>query len=159
MASNISVSPKILNFISVQDDLKNKDIKLLIENNSKLLEKYEKQIPTTIDEVIKRVKTIFTYFTKNQYLPHNIFNDIENHITGKEISTDSFTEVAAKIVDKLNDYLWSGVELAGLLAIDGSSEVHDILYNLLNALENLSEGEPLTLYANEIQGYINELKR
>ena len=64
-----------------------------------------------------------------------ILNDIENHITGKEISTDSFTEVAAKIVDKLNDYLWSGVELAGLLAIDGSSEVHDILYNLLNALE------------------------
>ena len=60
-----------------QDDLKNKDIKLLIENNSKLLLKYEKQIPTTIDEVIKRVKTIFTYFTKNQYLPHNIFNDIE----------------------------------------------------------------------------------
>ena len=88
-----------------------------------------------------------------------ILNDIENHITGKEISTDSLTEVAAKIVDKLNDYLWSGVELAGLLAIDGSSEVHDILYNLLNALENLSEGEPLTLYANEIQGYINELKR
>ena len=43
-----------------QDDLKNKDIKLLIENNSKLLLKYEKQIPTTIDEVIKRVKTIFT---------------------------------------------------------------------------------------------------
>ena len=60
-----------------QDDLKNKDIKLLIENNSKLLEKYEKQTPATIDEVIKRVKTIFTYFTKNQYLPHNIFNDIE----------------------------------------------------------------------------------
>jgi hypothetical protein len=34
-----------------------------------------------------------------------ILNDIENHITGKEISTDSFTDVAAKIVDKLNDYL------------------------------------------------------
>lgn len=89
----------------------------------------------------------------------SILNDIENYITGKEISTDSFTEVAAKIVDKLNDYLWSGVELAGLLTIDGSSEIHDILYDLLNALENLSEGEPLTLYANEIQGYINELKR
>ena len=57
-------------------DLKGKDIKLLIEKNSKLLDKYEKQQLSTIMAVLKIVKATFNYFMDNTYIYSNPFNNL-----------------------------------------------------------------------------------
>ncbi|MEA3331578.1 MAG: site-specific integrase [Campylobacterota bacterium] len=57
-------------------DLKGKDIKLLIDKNSKLLDKYEKQKLSTIMAVLKIIKATFNYFMDNTYIYSNPFNSL-----------------------------------------------------------------------------------
>jgi len=57
-------------------DLKDKDLKLLISKKSKLLDAYEKQAPQTVNEIIKRTKTIFEYFVDNLYITNNPFHNL-----------------------------------------------------------------------------------
>ena len=57
-------------------DLKDKDLKLLITKKSKLLDKYEKQAPQTVNEIIKRTKTIFEYFVDNLHITNNPFHNL-----------------------------------------------------------------------------------
>ena len=61
-------------------DLKDKDIKKLIETKSKILDQFEKQELSTVDEAIKRIKTIFSYFVEQLYIYSNPF------ITMKKLS-------------------------------------------------------------------------
>ena len=67
-----------------QSDLKNKDIKLLIQNNSKLLEKYPKQGLRTTDEVIVKCKTIFALFQEKKYIPISPFEKFKK-LTNKKV--------------------------------------------------------------------------
>lgn len=71
-------------------ELKGKDIKKLVEVKSKILEKFEKQSLATVDEIIKRVKSIFKYFSDNEYLPQNIFEPIEKLSKGAQTSWREF---------------------------------------------------------------------
>ena len=57
-------------------DLKGKNIKLLIDTQSKLLDKYEKQELSTIMAVLKIVKATFNYFMDNTYIYSNPFNSL-----------------------------------------------------------------------------------
>ena len=73
-------------FYETKEDLKNKDIKLLIQSKSKLLDKYEKQTTRTVDEVIVKVKTIFKYFEENNFIHKNNF-EVLKKITKKSQPT------------------------------------------------------------------------
>ncbi|QOP46294.1 tyrosine-type recombinase/integrase [Sulfurimonas paralvinellae] len=54
-------------------DIRDKNLKLLIEKKSKLLDKYPKQSTRTIDEVVKRTKEIFEHFVDNNFIYKNPF--------------------------------------------------------------------------------------
>ena len=69
-------------------ELKNKDIKKLILNKSTLLNNFEKQSLTTLNGVMKKVKTIFKYFEDNTFIYKNPFNNLPKLINGNYISSD-----------------------------------------------------------------------
>ncbi len=62
-------------------ELQGKNIKLLIEKNSPLLDKYEKVSPSSVDEHIKKCKTMFNYFLDCQYIYTNPFLKIKKQST------------------------------------------------------------------------------
>lgn len=80
-------------------DLKDKNLKLLYDKNSNLLAKYDKQSISTVNEVLKKVITLFNYFVDNTYIYKNPFNKLTKTIT--RITTDKreFKE------DELRSYL------------------------------------------------------
>ena len=57
-------------------DLKNKNLKLLIDKNSKLLLQYEKQMLSTVMAVVKLVNEMFNYFVNNTYIYLNPFKQL-----------------------------------------------------------------------------------
>ena len=57
-------------------DLKDKNLKLLYDKKSKLLDNYEKQNISTVNEVLKKVKTMFNYYVDNTYIYKNPFNNL-----------------------------------------------------------------------------------
>ena len=72
-----------------QKDLKDKDIKLLIQMNSKLLEQYPKQGLRTTDEVIVKSKTIFALFQEKNYIHINPFEKFKKLAKKKVKNTDT----------------------------------------------------------------------
>lgn len=64
-------------------DLKDKNLKLLIDNKSKLLDKYETQAKSTLDEHIKRTKEIFEYFLDSNYIHKNPFIKLKSMSNGE----------------------------------------------------------------------------
>lgn len=67
-------------------DLKGKNLKALYDNKSKLLEQYEKQNLSTINEVLKKIRTMFNYFVDNTYVYKNPFNNLTK--TVKRLDTE-----------------------------------------------------------------------
>ena len=49
----------------------------MIKNRSKLLNQYEKQSLSNVDEIIVRVKTIFDYFVENTFIYNNPFKNLK----------------------------------------------------------------------------------
>jgi len=79
-------------------ELKGKDIKKLVEVKSSLLKKYEKQSLATVDEIVKRVKTIFKFFSDNEYIPQNIFEPMDKlsknaQTSWREFKVEEFKEL------------------------------------------------------------------
>ncbi len=58
-------------------DLNTSNIKKLIEKDSPILGRYEKANINTVLEVLKRVKAIFAYFLRNEYIAVNYFENLE----------------------------------------------------------------------------------
>jgi len=56
-------------------ELKGKNLKNLYLKKSILLDMYEKQNPSTVREVLVKVKTVFSYFLKHTYVYKNAFNE------------------------------------------------------------------------------------
>jgi len=83
-----------------QNELKDKNIKVLIEKKSKILEKYEKQSLRTVDEVIKRVKSIFNYFEDVGYIYKNPFVKVEKLKKGKKTDWKEFNKRELKPIFK-----------------------------------------------------------
>jgi integrase len=63
------------------DKLKGKNIKVLIEKKSSLLDKYPKVKPSTVDEHIKKCKTIFNFLLDIHYINTNPFLIIKKQST------------------------------------------------------------------------------
>jgi integrase len=63
-------------------ELKDKDIKKLVESKSKILDQFEKQELSTVDEVIKRTKTIFAHFVEQLYIYSNPFQNMKKLANG-----------------------------------------------------------------------------
>lgn len=73
-------------------DLKGKNLKALYETKSKLLEQYDKQNLSTINEVLKKVKTIFNYFVDNTYVYKNTFNNLTKTVSRLDTDKREFKE-------------------------------------------------------------------
>ena len=57
--------------------LKDKDLKLLIDSKSKLLQDLETISSNTVTEIVKKVKTIFRTFENHGYIEKSFFNNLE----------------------------------------------------------------------------------
>lgn len=71
----------LLNFpknLNKYEELKDKNIFLLIDKTAKILDKYERLDNRTVDNYITRYKTLFNYFVDNDYVYNNYFMTIKN---------------------------------------------------------------------------------
>jgi len=116
-------------------DLKNKNIKLLYQKKSKLLEKYPKQELKTIDEVIKRVRSIFQYFEDHNYISQNIFKKIEK--LSKNVKTKK-REFKENELQKVIKYL------------DEKKLIEEKNFFLLALMTGMRRGEILQLKLNDL---------
>ena len=57
--------------------LKDKNLKLLIDSKSKLLQDLETISSNTVTEIVKKVKTIFRTFENHGYIEKSFFNNLE----------------------------------------------------------------------------------
>ncbi|MFA6195722.1 MAG: tyrosine-type recombinase/integrase [Sulfurimonas sp.] len=92
-------------------DLKDKDLRLLVAKKSKLLDKYEKQAPRTVDEIIKRTRTVFEYFVDNLYITNNPFDNLtkidsnsSNKTTWREFSENELHSIFKKTDKDTEEY-------------------------------------------------------
>ncbi len=77
-------------------DLVGKDLKLIYEKTPKMLDKYEKLKVSTVNEIIKKVITIFEYFEENTYIYKNPFKKVGNGIKRVETEKREFSESELK---------------------------------------------------------------
>ncbi len=82
---------KVPKFWKNKPDLKDKNIKLLIDKKSKILDKYEKQELSTVNEVVKKVNSIFSYFENNGYIYKNPFAKLTKIDSSSDIKKREFT--------------------------------------------------------------------
>lgn len=68
------------NYIHIEE-LKDKDIKSLILRNSSILDKFPKVSPSTVDEHIKKCKTLFNFFLECNHIYTNPFLIIKKQAT------------------------------------------------------------------------------
>ena len=61
----------------LKKDLNPTNIKKLVDKDSPILERYERANINTVLEVLKRVKAIFEYFLRNEYIDTNYFKNLE----------------------------------------------------------------------------------
>nr|WP_165375158.1 site-specific integrase [Malaciobacter halophilus] len=62
-------------------ELKDKNLKILIEKKSKILQKYKPQKLSTAQEHIKRINTMFNYFERSMYIHKNPFNTLDRLVS------------------------------------------------------------------------------
>ena len=79
-------------------DLKDKNLRLLIDKDSKLLEPYPKQSLKTIDEVMKKVKEMFEFFVDNSYIYKNPFSNLKSMTKKTYSDKREFTEAEARAI-------------------------------------------------------------
>lgn len=126
-------------------ELKDKNIKLLVDKKSKLLDKFEKQAPRTVDEIIKRATTIFEDFKDNLYINNNPFHNLKK-IDGNKAHAISWREFKEKELLAIFKYLES----------NKLKEEHNYLKFLL--MTGTRRGESLNILKEDInlgEGYIN----
>lgn len=159
-------------FYQTKEDLKNKDIKLLIQSKSKLLDKYEKQTTRTVDEVIVKAKTIFKYFEENNFIHKNNF-EVLKKITKKGQPTlwEEFTEEELKNIFeylKVND-LEEELKFCKFLFVSGlrRSEVLNLKVsnfdkekNLIDVYGNktISSKRILPIYQHFLDDFMEQIK-
>ena len=73
-------------------DLKGKNLKALYDSKSKLLEQYENQNLSTINEVLKKIKTIFSYFVDNTYSYKNPFDSLTKTVSRLDTNKREFKD-------------------------------------------------------------------
>ncbi|PNV82955.1 MAG: hypothetical protein C0627_07850 [Sulfurimonas sp.] len=126
-------------------ELKDKNIKLLVDKKGKLLDKFEKQAPRTVDEIIKRTTTIFEDFKDNLYIHNNPFHNLKK-IDGNKAHAISWREFKEKELLSIFKYLES----------NNFKEEHNYLKFLL--MTGTRRGESLSILKEDInlsEGYIN----
>lgn len=66
-------------------------------------------------------------------------------------------EYANTVLDSLNDYIIDEVEALGLVPEKVSQESYDLMYDVVNVLENLLNDEPIDNYIEELKSAISIL--
>jgi integrase len=79
-------------------DLKGKDLKLIYDKSPKMLDKHEKQNISTVNEVLKKIVTIFTFFEENTYIYKNPFKKVSNTVKRELTDKRDFKEDELKRV-------------------------------------------------------------
>ena len=110
-------------------------LKLLIDKKSPLLDKYEKQSPANINEIIKRVKSAFVYFYDNRYTPENIFGTLKKLRVDNKMNREEFEPKEFKSL--LKDILKENLE-------------EDYNFCKFTLMTGLRRGEVLQLTQNDI---------
>ena len=88
--------------------------------------------PTLLTEALKNVQLVID--NKNKYM-----------------------EYANTALDSLNDYIIDEVEALGLVPKKVSQESYDLMYDVVNVLENLLNDEPIDNYIEELKSAISIL--
>jgi len=73
-------------------ELKDKNLKTIYDKSPKMFDKYEKLKVTTVNEILKRVITIFEYFEENTYIYKNPFKKVSNGIKREVTEKREFRE-------------------------------------------------------------------
>lgn len=81
-------------------ELKDKNIKVMIDKKAKILDKYDKQMESTINEVMKRVITIFDAFAEETLIYENHFAKL----TTKKLPSTKKREYTVKEFKAIFDY-------------------------------------------------------
>lgn len=89
-------------------ELKDKNIKTIYDKSPQMFDKYEKLNISTVNEILKKIITIFEYFEENTYIYKNPFKKVSNGI--KRVTTEKreFTE------NELRSIFW-WLETKGLM--------------------------------------------
>ncbi|MBW6488436.1 tyrosine-type recombinase/integrase [Sulfurimonas sp.] len=80
-------------------DLKDKNLKLMIDKKMKILDKYEKVNIKTVDEIIVKTKSIFEYFLDNTLIYKNPFSKMSK-LNTKFTKKRDFSELESSLILK-----------------------------------------------------------
>ena len=73
-------------------ELVGKNLKTIYDKSPNMFDKYEKLTPTTVNEILKKVITIFEYFMENTYVYKNPFKKVTNGIKRELTNKREFKE-------------------------------------------------------------------
>lgn len=128
-------------------ELKGKNIKVLIDSKSKLLDSFEKQEFRTIDEIVVKCKTIFENFVNKGFLPINPFVTVKKLGKKGETTKREFKEEELK---RLFNYF------------KNNNLLEEYNFFLLSLYFGTRRGELLSLFVEDVdleKGYIEILGR
>lgn len=81
-----------------QKDLKDKNLKTIYDKSPKMFDKYDKQNISTINEVLKKVITIFVFFEEKRYIVKNPFKKVSHSIKRELTDKREFKESELKSI-------------------------------------------------------------
>ena len=78
-------------------------------------------------------------------------------VISEKDNVDVYRDAATCALDFLNEYVSDEVENLNLVPEKISSETYDLIYDTINALENIWENEPIEYYLDELKKAISVL--